>query len=104
MAYSSPVSTQSSNWMTPSSVKRLRSQPVVAVEQAELLAVRHDLGEQDVLELLAPLVGHDEPHRVLHRHAHAVPHLLLQEPVAHADRGLERELLAVRISASVSSL
>ena len=33
--------------------------------------------------------------RVLHRHAHAVPHLLLEEPVAHAHRGLERELLAV---------
>src|SRR5438552_4047471 len=30
----------------------------VAVEQTELLAVRHDLGEQDVLEHLAALVGH----------------------------------------------
>src|SRR6476660_7435949 len=73
----------------------LAQEAVVAVEQAELLAVRHDLGEQDVLELLAPLVGHDEPHRVLDRHAHALPHLLLQEAITHADRGLERELLAV---------
>ena len=44
---------QSSNWITPSSSKRWRSQPSLRVEQAELLAVRDDLREQHRLEHLA---------------------------------------------------
>ena len=69
---------------------------VVGVEQAELLAVGHDLGEQHLLERILELVA-----------AHALDDLgfgstpmrshtsLLQEAVAHAHGGLEGELLAL---------
>ena len=81
----------------------LRAEPAaVGVEQAELLAVGHDLREQQLLEHLLLRRVHHERHG-LHRHAHAVPDLLLQEPVAHPHGRLERELLALGSSASVSS-
>src|SRR4051812_40385099 len=70
---------------------------VVGVEQAELLAVRDDLGEQQLLEQVV-LRRHVDAHRLdgdLRVDAHPVPDLLLQEAVAHADGGLEGELLAV---------
>ena len=94
-AYSSPVSTQSSNWITPSSVKRSRSQPSPASSRPSFLQFGHDLREQHRLEDRA--VGRPLHHldRFLHVDAHALPRLLLEEPVAHAHGGLERELLAL---------
>ena len=55
-SYSSPVSAQSSNAMTPSSVNLVAQPAVGGVEQPELLAVRDDLREQHGLEDLP--VGH----------------------------------------------
>src|SRR6266480_1261403 len=63
------------------------------VEQAELLAVRDDLREQHLLEDLPLRAHHDERHRFLRVDAELVPHLLHEEAVAHADCGLEGELL-----------
>src|SRR5262245_60439152 len=72
------------------------AQPSVArVEEPELLAVGHDLGEQHRLEDRS--VGRllHRLHRLLHVDTEPLPRLLLHEPVSHADRGLERELLTL---------
>ena len=72
------------------------AQPAVAgVEQAELLAVRHDPREQHRLEDRAVVRLLHRLDRFLHVDAHALPRLLLEEAVAHADGGFERELLAL---------
>ena len=68
---------------------------VVAIEQTQLLAVRHDLAEQHRLEHHAGWIGKRDWNNVAHVHAHALPHFLLHETVAHAHGGLECELLAV---------
>src|SRR5207249_2917777 len=65
------------------------------IEQAELLAVGHDLGEEHLLEQLALRADHHEVDGLLDVDAEAIPDLLHQEPVAHADRRLEGELLAL---------
>src|SRR5918994_985186 len=57
---------------------------VVAVEEAELLAVRHDLREEHLLEEIAGGVAHDDRQDVLRVDAHALPDLLRHEAVAHA--------------------
>ena len=96
-SYSSEVSVQSSNWMMPSSVNFVRSHAVAGVEEAELLAVRHDLREQHVLELglLRRRVVEDGPQHGPVVDAHPVPHLEHEEAVAQPLRRLEGELLAV---------
>src|SRR5437764_13267546 len=72
------------------------TQPAVAgVEQAELLAVGHDLREQHRLEHLAVRRLHHEVDGVLYVDTEVLEHLLLEEPVTHAHGGLERELLAL---------
>src|SRR5580658_3059043 len=63
--------------------------PVAGVEQAELLAVRHDLREEHRLEGGPVRRLHDERQHVMRRELEAVPDLLLQEAVAHAHRRLE---------------
>src|SRR5207248_2206499 len=68
---------------------------VGGIEQAEFLAVGHDLGEQHLLEQ-GPLGRlHGEGDGLLDGDAEPLPHLLLEEPVAHADGRLEGELLAL---------
>src|SRR3954471_5462697 len=68
---------------------------VVAIEQPQLLAVRDDLGEQHLLEEQAVRVLDQQRQDLLGLEAHALPHLLLHEPVAHAPSRLERELLTL---------
>src|SRR2546429_6965741 len=68
---------------------------VTGIEQTELLTVGHDLRDQHRLEHLALRRLHHDVDRVLDVDAKVVPHLLLEEPVAHAHGGLERELLAL---------
>src|SRR6516162_9992542 len=73
----------------------LAQPPVRCVEQAELLEVRDDLGEQEDLEVV--LLGrrlHDLDD-VADRHLHALPHLLHGHAVLHAYGRLEGELLAL---------
>src|SRR5437764_204333 len=72
------------------------AQPAVAgVEQPQLLAVGNDLREEQRLEDRAVGRVLHRLHRLLHVDPEALPRLLLQEPVAHANGGLERELLAL---------
>ena len=95
--YSSPVSAQSSNWMTPISLEALAQPAVVGVEQAELLAVRARSSRTAAAGRSCSSRRHLEQQldASCDVDAHALPHLLLQEAVAHAHRGLERELLAL---------
>ena len=86
--------------MTPSSVNFWRSQPGcrsgAGVEQAELLAVRARSWRR--ASAWKPARSGEfmtSGSTVLHVEAHALPHLLLQEAVAHAHGGLEGELLAL---------
>src|SRR3954467_15395994 len=63
------------------------TQPAVArVEQAQLLAVRDDAREQHRLEDRAVVRLLHRLDRLLHVDAHALPRLLLEEAVTHADR------------------
>src|SRR3954453_5231770 len=62
-------------------------------EGPRLLAIRHDLREQHRLEHLALWRLHHEREHDAGVDAEAVPHLLLQEPVAHAHRRFQRTLL-----------
>src|SRR5262249_35700069 len=73
----------------------LAQPPVARVEETELLAVGHDLREQQALEDRAVGRVLHRLDRLLHVDTEALPRLLLQEPVAHAHRGFERELLAL---------
>src|SRR5438270_13803205 len=65
------------------------------VEQAELLAVGHDLREEHLLEECPLRCLHGEGDGFLHGDAEALPHLLLQESITHTHGGLEGELLAL---------
>ena len=74
----------------------LGAQPTIAcIEQTELATVRHDLAEEQSLELLLFIAGVelslDDWFHVLD--THPVPDLLLQETISHTQRGLESELL-----------
>src|SRR5579862_8746279 len=73
----------------------LLAEPAVAgIEQAELLAVGHDLGEEHGLEGGAVGRLQNELDGVFDRHAHPVEDLLLEEAVPHPYRRLEGEFLA----------
>src|SRR3546814_21036750 len=66
----------------------------VAVEQAQLLAVRHDLREQELLErvlVLVALVTELPLDLGAHVAAHPLPDPLLENPVAPPPAGPERE-------------
>ena len=76
----------------------LLAEPAVGgVEQAELLAVRHDLAEQHRLEdlLLRRVVRVEELSDLVRVDAHPLPHLGLHEALLQPARGVERELLAL---------
>src|SRR5206468_2331748 len=81
-------------------LEALAQPPLLAVggtgiEQAELLAVRHDLREQHRLEQLTLRRGHHERQDGASVDLETVPHLLLQEAVTHPHRRLEGELLTL---------
>src|SRR5579884_586452 len=77
-------------------LRELRPQPAVgAVEQPELLAIGDDLREEHGLEHLSLRHLQQQRRDDPGVDAHAVPHLLLEEAVAHAHGGLEGELLAL---------
>ena len=95
-AYSSPVSRASSYSMTPISVNRSRSQPSPASSRPSFLQLGTILENKRALERVPALCAEAE-HRLGDRapvDAHSLPYRLHHEPVAHPDRGLERELLA----------
>src|SRR5579875_3913347 len=72
------------------------TQPAVpGVEQAEFFQVRHDLREEHGLEGLPVGCVEGEREDVAGRDAHPVPHLLLQEAVAHSHGRLVGELLSL---------
>ena len=73
----------------------LRSQPSPASSRPSFLQFGTIFENSIDWNIDAALVLDHEAHRLLHVDAHLLPHLLLQEAVAHADRGLERELLAL---------
>src|SRR4029453_12749410 len=74
----------------------LGAQPALTrVQQPQLLAVGDDLGEQHLLEHPPPLVLEHQRQDFGGLDPHALPDLLLEEPVTHPDGGLEGELLAL---------
>ena len=96
ISYSSPVSAQSSNWMTPSSSNFVAQPAVVArrAGRASCSSARSWRTASAGTAAAAAACMH-EPAATLRVDAHALPHLLLEEPVAHAHGGLEGELLAL---------
>jgi hypothetical protein len=89
--------------MTPSTSSKSNdgeAQPVLVVANpssrpSSFLQLGTILREQHHLEHLAGRRVHHGRDRILDGHTHALPHLLLEEAVAHAHRGLEGELLAL---------
>ena len=77
------------------SVKRSRSHAVTGIEEAELLAVGHDLREQRGLERVVAHPAHAEQELGDRApvDAHRLPHAMHHQAVAHPQRRLERELL-----------
>jgi len=68
---------------------------IVAIKKTELLAVRHDLGEQHLLEDFASRIIDQQRNHCLWINTHIRPYFLLQEAIAHADACLVGELLTI---------